>query len=152
MKQVFCVLLCAFVLGLGGTDLGYAAAAKKESAVKKDTKESEEVIQTKLDAVGKKLVGAAAKTVSPSMKAKAVAADGKAFVATYVEVDESTLKTEMRPGTGPGAQYVGIIKYLENHYECRGATKAEAMGAPCTMVKSRRMNELIRYDAGKWSY
>lgn len=156
MKRVCCVLLCVLALSLGGAVVGHAAAKKEAPAAagKKGGAESVEAVQAKLDAVGKKLVSSAAKTVSPSAKAKAVAPapDGKGFVATYVAVDESTLKTELRPGTGPGGQYVGSVKYLENHYECRGATKAEAMGAPCNMVKSRRMNELIRYEAGKWSY
>lgn len=152
MKRVCCVLLCVFTLSLGTVGLGHAAA-KKDAAPRKGT-ETVEAVQVKLDAVGKKLVSSAAKTVSPSIKAKAVApvAGGRGFVASYVLVDESSMKTELRQGTGPGGQYVGIIKYLENHYECRGATKAEALGAPCNMVKSRRMNELIRYEAGKWSY
>lgn len=156
MKRVCCVLLCVFALSLGGAVLSHAAAKKETPtpAAKKGGAENVEAVQAKLDVVGKKLVSSAAKTVSPNIKTKAVAPapDGKGFVASYVAVDESTLKTELRPGTGPGGQYVGSIKYLENHYECRGATKAEAMGAPCTMVKSRRMNELIRYEAGKWSY
>lgn len=152
MKRVCCVLLCVCALSLGVASLGHAAA-KKEAASKKGA-ETVEAVQIKLDAVGKKLVSSAAKTVNPSIKAKAVAPspDGKGFVASYVAVDQSTLKTELRPGTGPGGQYVGSVKYLENVYQCSGATKAEALNAPCTMVKSRRMNELIRYEAGKWSY
>ena len=128
-----------------------AAAASKKETTRKGT-ESLESVQAKLDVVGKKLVSDAARTVTPTAKAKAVAPADKGFAATYVEVDQSSLTTEVRPASGPGGQYVGVIKYLENHYECRGATKAEALSAPCAKVKTRRMNELIRYDNGKWSF
>ena len=130
------------------------AAAPQKPATKQAQKgqpESLETIQAKLDVVGKKLVNDAARNVTPNAKAKAVAPEDKEFVARYVEVDETSMTTEVRPATGGGGQYIGVIKYLENQYECRGKSKDEALKAPCAVVKSRRMNELIRYD-GKWSF
>lgn len=140
-------LLCA------AAPLAIAAAPQKPAAkaAPKGQTESIETVQEKLDIVGKKLVNDAAKHVTPSAKAKAVALEDKEFVARYVEVDVASMSTEVRPATGPGGQYIGVIKYLENQYECRGKSKDEALKAPCAMVKSRRMNELIRYD-GKWSF
>ena len=148
MRTLSCIALCLLMLALCAP----AQAAAKKEARKPAAPESMETVQTKLDVVGKKLVESAARTVTPPKNAKAVQPDGKEFVASYVEVDTQSLKTEVRPSTGPGGQYVGLIKYLENHYECRAASKAEALNAPCTLVKARRMNELIRYDGGKWSY
>lgn len=127
-----------------------AAAAKKVRG-KAAPAESMEVVQQKLDAVGRKLVRDAAVNVTPSINKKDVVKDKDGYVAKYVAVDTNTLVTEVRPSTGPGSQYIGCIKYVENIYECRGKTKNEALKAPCTVAKSRRMNELIRYE-GKWTY
>lgn len=127
------------------------AAAAKKSKGKSAPTESMEVVQQKLDAVGKKLVRDAAVNVTPSIKNKDVVKDKDGYVAKYVAVDTNTLVTEVRPSTSPGSQYIGCIKYVENIYECRGKTKSEALKAPCTVVKSRRMNELVRYE-GKWTY
>lgn len=129
------------------TESKKAAAGKKGKAVE----ESPEVVKQKLDVVGKKLVQDAAKNVTPSVHAKAVTPEGKEFVARYVEVDVASMTTEVRPASGPGGKFIGVIKYMENQYECRGTSKVEALKAPCSMVRSRRMNELIRYD-GKWTF
>lgn len=127
-----------------------AKAAPKNTKGKKG-EESAEVIKSKLDTMGKQLVVKAAATVSPSLSKKAVAPEGSGFVARYTEIDTSDVVTELIQSTGPGGKYIGSIKYLENHYECQGKTQEEALKAPCTKVKARRMNELVRYD-GKWMF
>lgn len=126
------------------------AVAAKKSKGKATSVESMEVVQQKLDVVGKKLVRDAAANVVPNINKKEVTKDKDGYVAKYVAVDTNTLRTEVLPSTGSGGQYVGCIKYVENVYECRGKTRNEALKAPCSVVKSRRMNELIRYD-GKWA-
>lgn len=139
-------------LAVDTTPLASQKTTPKKAAPKKvPSDENLEVLKEKLDIVGKKLVQDAAKNVTPSIRAKAVAPEDKEFVARYVEVDVPSMTTEVRPASGAGGKYIGVIKYLENYYECRGKSKDDALKAPCTMVKSRRMNELIRYE-GKWIY
>lgn len=127
-----------------------AAPAKASSKGKKKAEESIESVKLKLDDAGRKLVVKAAATVTPSIDKKAVSPDGNGFVARYTLVDTSEVVTEVIPATGSGGKFIGSIKYRENMFECRGATKEAALAAPCEKVKSRRMNELIRYDT-KWN-
>ena len=111
-----------------------------------------ENIKLELGNVGRTLVNNAAKSIMPNIKAKAVAPEGSGgFVAKYVEVDATNIRTEVIPSSESG-KYVGSIRYVENQYECPGKSKAEALQATCHLVKSRRMNELIRYEKGKWYY
>ena len=126
-----------------------AASAEKKQPVAKGAK-TEAQIAAELDSVGRKLVAQAGRTVVPSKSKKDVQQVGKDFVASYVEVDESTITTELRPGAS--GQYVGFVRYKENVYECRGATRQAALTAACQQVKARRINELIRYDGKSWQF
>ena len=111
-----------------------------------------EKVKQDLATVGKTLVNSAAKNIMPNIKSKAVAPGDKGgFVASYVEIDPSDIRTEVIPSAESG-KYVGSIRYLEYQYECPGKNKAEALQAECRVVKCRRMNELIRYEKGKWHY
>ncbi len=123
--------------------------AQKSGKASKGAK-SEAEISAELDRVGHKLAAQAARTVMPSKASKEVRKDGKDYVASYVEVDATNLTTELRPGTK--GQYVGFIRYQEKVYECRGASKKEALSAPCRQVRARRLNELIRYDGKAWQF
>ena len=105
----------------------------------------------KLNDVGKVLVRKAAATVTPSITKKEVVKAGDGHVARYVMVDQDSLTTEARPSTSPGSHYIGFIRYVEQVYECPGKTRKEALDAPCAVAKSRRMNEIIRYEYG-WLY
>ena len=126
-----------------------AASAEKKQPVAKGAK-PEAQRAAELDSVGRKLVAQAGRTVVPSKSKKDVQQVGKDFVASYVEVDESTITTELRPGAS--GQYVGFVRYKENVYECRGATRQAALTAACQQVKARRINELIRYDGKSWQF
>ena len=126
-----------------------AASAEKKQPVAKGAK-TEAQIAAELDSVGRKLVAQAGRTVVPSKSKKDVQQVGKDFVASYVEVDESTITTELRPGAS--GQYVGFVRYKENVYECRGTTRQAALTAACQQVKARRINELIRYDGKSWQF
>ena len=98
------------------------------------------------------LVGNAAKTIVPNIKSKAVVPDDSGgFVARYVEVDTETVRMEVIPSAKAG-NYVGSIRYVEYRYECPGKSKNDALQAECRMVGHRRINELIRYEKGKWHY
>ena len=111
------------------------------------------VSQSKLEAdlykTGQSLVGRASRTVMPSKAHKEVRKVGKEYVATYVDVDTDSLTTEVRKGA---RGYVGFIRYAEHVYECRGASKSAALSAPCEKIKTRNLNEMIRYDGKKWQY
>ena len=111
-----------------------------------------ENVKLELAKVGRTLVDNAAKNIMPNIKAKAVAPGSTGgYIASYMEVDASHIRTEVIPSAESG-KYVGSIRYVENQYECPGTSKAEALQAACRVVKSRRMNELIRYEKGKWHY
>ena len=103
--------------------------------------------QSKLEAdlykTGQSLVGRASRTVMPSKAHKEVRKVGKEYVATYVDVDTDSLTTEVRKGARG---------YAEHVYECRGASKSAALSAPCEKIKTRNLNEMIRYDGKKWQY
>ena len=111
-----------------------------------------EKVKQDLDKIAKTLVNNAAKSIMPSSKAKAVAPDSSGgYVASYVEVDTTDVRTEVLPSAEAG-KYVGSIRYVEYQYECPGKSKADALKAECHMVKPRRMNEWIRYEKGKWHH
>lgn len=133
-----------------------AEAAPAPAPVKKESKASanlkgEARIKADLDVTGKQLVGRAARTVMPSKASRSVRKDGKGYVATYVEVDQNNVTTEVRPGSK--GQHVGFIRYSEYEYECRGATRQEALTTnQCERVRTRNLNELIRHDGKKWLF
>jgi len=111
-----------------------------------------ENVKTELASAGRTLVSNAAKNIMPNIKNKAVAPGGNGgYVASYVEVDVSDIRAEVIPSAESG-KYVGSIRYVENQYECPGKNQTDALRAECRVVKSRRMNELIRYEKGKWHY
>ena len=111
-----------------------------------------EKVKLELADIGKALVNSAARAIMPNSRAKAVAPGGNGgYVASYVEVDTSDIRTEVLPSTESG-KYVGSIRYMEKQYECLGKSRAEALQAECRVVKTRRMNELICYEKGKWHY
>jgi LysM repeat protein len=111
-----------------------------------------DTIRSELLAAARTLVNNAAKSIRPSAYAKEVspAPDG-GFVASYMEVDTESMRVEVLPSHRKG-NYVGSIRYVENRYECPGGSRVEALRAECGRTKSRRMNELIRYEKGKWHY
>lgn len=126
------------------------APVKKESKAGANLK-GEARIKADLDVTGKQLVGRAARTVMPSKASRSVRKDGKGYVATYVEVDQNNVTTELRPGSK--GSYVGFIRYSEYEYECRGATRQEALSTnQCERIRTRNLNELIRYDGKKWQF
>ncbi len=112
---------------------------------------SEEVIKKQLDETGMRLVKYAAGSVQPPKSKKSVTKEGSEYVARYVEIDPASMRTELRPAAAPNTPRVGLVRYQEVHYECRGATKSAALKAECLPTRTRRLTEMISYD-GKWSY
>ncbi|MBD5538888.1 MAG: translation initiation factor 2 [Desulfovibrio sp.] len=124
-----------------------ATKAAAKTAAKKGAK-SEAQIKAELDKMGQKLVNQSKRTLLPNKANKEVKKVGGEYVATYLEVDTNNVSTEMKPGAN--GQYVGFIRYQERVFECRGATRQAALSAPCTQVRARNLNELIRYDGKEW--
>ena len=163
MLRKFFIICCMTVLALAAPVLSSAKNAKpaKNAAPAPETQISVETyapegvpenIKHELAGVAKTLVNHAAKNISPSIKNKAVAQGSNGdYVASYMEVDVSHVRADVIPSSESG-KYVGSIRYVENQYECPGKMKADALKAECRAVKSRRMNELIRYEKGKWHY
>lgn len=133
-----------------------AAAEKSEPAAKAKTSSTADLkgearIRADLQVTGQQLVGRAARTVMPSKTSRSVRKVGKEYVAGYIEVDQSNISTDMRPGSK--GQYVGFIRYNEYEYECRAATRQEALSTnQCERIRTRNLNELIRYDGKKWQF
>ena len=127
-----------------------AVAAKPEKKASSNLK-GEARIAADLQVTGEQLVGRAARTVMPSKASRSVRKVGKEYVANYIEVDQSSVSTDMRPGSK--GQYVGFIRYSEYEYECRAATRQEALStSQCERIRTRNLNELIRYDGKKWLF
>ena len=163
-KLMLCALAAIFALGgvscsLWGSsadpsDTQAAQATNNEKAAPQSqpaAAASQDVVKADLDKVAAKLVGMAADNVTPKKSRMTAVKLGKEYVAKYAEVDRSSVNTTMQ--AGQKGQYVGFVRYLERHYECRGKSKADALKAKdCTVVTTRRMNEMVRYDGKKWNY
>ncbi|MDR1659283.1 MAG: translation initiation factor 2 [Desulfovibrio sp.] len=134
-----------------------AAKGKKPTAKENKTsstakgRKSEAQIRGELDAAARRLTGQAARTIRPSKGAKEVKKRDREHVATYVEVDTADVITEIRPANAPGL-YVGIIRYTERLYECRGADQKTALAAPCQEVGKSSRTEMIMFDGKAWRY
>ncbi len=107
-------------------------------------------VKAKLDTVAATLVRDAAQNLLPKPSNKAVSQEDGYYVARYAAINTQNVVTELMKGQG--GDYVGIIKYEEQHFACRGASKAEALKAPCSRERTRKMTEIIAYTKGKWLY
>ncbi|MBD5642035.1 MAG: translation initiation factor 2 [Desulfovibrio sp.] len=124
------------------------AEAPKKSARTTRGAKSEAQIKAELDAMGKRLAAQSGRTLLPNRSKPDYKQVGGEWVASFIDVDTSHVTTEMRPGAN--GQYVGFIRYQERFMECRGKTKQGALNGSCTQVKTRNLNELIRYDGKAW--
>lgn len=162
-------LACVMVLGLGlsgcslfGSDESDSALeaaqapAVTQTAAERNAPEPARAarpadsIQADLEATGRQLVAQAARTVQPSKNAKQVRKIGNAYVATYTEVDPSSMTANVN--VSPTGHYVGFVRYQEVVYECRGKSKSAALSASCEAVKTRRVNEMLSHNGKKWLY
>ncbi len=127
------VLTCA--VSFMGQDIAHASEAR---------------VKAQLDAVATQLVNHAAQNVLPKPSQKAVSQEGGAYVARYIAIDTTNVSTQLHKGQGQ--DYVGMVKYNELHFICKGASKAEALQAPCSRERTRKMTEILAYTKGKWLY
>lgn len=110
---------------------------------------SEAQIREELDATGKKLASQASRTRMPNKANPEYRQSGGMWIARYIEINPGSVRTSMAPGTSKGL-YTGRVSYQEKVIECKGATKAAALGGTCTQVKASNVTELIRYDGKAW--
>lgn len=120
-----------------------AAAPAKASNTEKAARES-------LDAAGKKLVSMAARNVTPKKSNMHIRKAGKEYIGSYVEIDPSKVSTTMQK-TSRG-KYVGFVHYSEQHYTCRGKSKAEVQQGKDCSFSYNHMKEMMMYDGGKWHF
>ncbi len=100
--------------------------------------------------VAKTLVSHVARNVLPKESNKAVRKEGSGYVAYYHSVNPTQYTTEVRKTDGKN--FVGIVRYRQDELVCYGATKAEALKAPCKVKSSSNMTEIIAYANGRWIF
>ena len=155
-----CALLCFCLLLAAGCSATSSGSADKSVAVKAEASANPQAsgkqssaVKAALDKTAQDLVSRASRTVVTNKAKPTVRKQGKQYVATYVDVDMNSIHTGMRAGQTKTTPYIGIIEYIENTYECKGATSAAARAyTDCQAVKTRNMKELIRYDGRKWQF
>lgn len=54
---------------------------------------------------------------------------------------------ELRPTGHPAAPFVGILRYTEKIYSCRGADAAN-----CSVASASPVTEIFRFQDGRWVY
>ncbi|MBG3876092.1 hypothetical protein FVW20_03380 [Desulfovibrio oxamicus] len=122
----------------------------KVAPAKKPVGETIEEVHNKLDTLARAKLRHMNESLRPCQTRKDVVHNGNEFVARYLAVDPDSLSTDVHDAQGPGAKYVGLIVYHEQEYESRAATKDAALAGDFSVVKARRVTEIIRYDKGKW--
>ena len=89
-------------------------------------------------------------SIRPGKSSREVSKQGNEYVARYYYVSPSSLRTEASPADSSAPFiYVGKVRYQESLYECKAASKEEAMRGEGQVIQSRNMLELIRYT-NKW--
>ncbi|WMW65807.1 hypothetical protein [Nitratidesulfovibrio liaohensis] len=122
----------------------------KVAPAKKPVGETIEDVHNKLDTLARAKLRHMNESLRPCQTRKDVVQNGNEFVARYMAVDPDSLSTDVHDAQGPGAKYVGLIVYHEQEFESRAATKEAALTGNFSVVKARRVTEIIRYDKGKW--
>ena len=65
---------------------------------------------------------------------------------TYRDYDED-FAIQMRPTGNAASPFVGILRYTENVYLCRGPTRDD-----CELVESSPITEIFPFRDGRWQY
>ncbi len=126
--------LC-ILLGLGLILSTYSVAMAAENSLK---------------TVAKRLLQDVAQNLVPKESSKAVRKEGSGYEAYYYGINPAEFTTEVRDADGN--HKTGFIRYKQYEYVCKGATKAEALKAPCRVKGSKNILEMLAYANGKWMY
>jgi len=65
---------------------------------------------------------------------------------TYTEYSKD-YDVEMKETGSAAAPYVGILKYIEHTYTCRGPARTD-----CELVESSPITEIFPFKNGRWQY
>ncbi len=106
-------------------------------------------IQLQLVAHTQRYINSIANNVIPNQKSKNVVVRGNEHVARYLVIDTASLTMEALP-LEKGKNYKAIITYHEMEYQCRGASKQEALNGTFSHMKTRRLIEILQYRQGRW--
>jgi type IV secretory pathway VirB10-like protein len=71
------------------------------------------------------------------------------YVARFIHLEKDSMTLDVKPCEG-AASYVGVMRYLENHYENECVTADCAKDGPFLLVKKVRFTEIFRYAGGRW--
>ena len=126
----------------------YAEARSAHAAVVK--REDPAQIQAKLDSFVTDYLARCNTRVSACKTKPALAKRDGRIVATYIEIDLTSVETEFFPTQDKNFPYMARLSYLEHTYEAVGSTEEEALSGAYKRVKSRRLTELPRYAKGEW--
>ena len=146
-KTGYCIFAAVLCCALAAPAFA-APSAEFKQAVKQGEYNME--VKSKLDQMAREHVARANATMSPGRNHVAVTKLKKEYIATFREIDASSVVTEIYPSTAPGTEFVGHIIYLENEYECIASSKKEALNGEFKKIRARRVRELFRYNKGSW--
>lgn len=128
-----------------------SSTKKKTSKNASPSAANDDVIQKKLDAFGQQKIKLINEGLRPNKNSKEVTKRNGVYVARYIEVQPSSLRTRFRSNTAnPPVKYVGFLQYQETHYESKGSTKEKALKGPFSVSRVRNMTEIILYDDRGW--
>lgn len=152
-KKSLLLVGCLFILAGCSSQSGAASAGAAQPGVQAAAAQSD-TVKADLDIAARQLVERASRTVTPSKAKPKVTRSGKSYVVSYIDINPDQVITTVRPGSSAHTPYTGTIEYTENHMQCTGKTKAEALSdsGQCKNVKSRRMKEMIRHDGKRWQF
>lgn len=77
---------------------------------------------------------------------------GETFAARYMAVAQDSLEVRIKPSTSRTTPYVGVLRYIQETWECPGDSPESARNAQCTPVKRVRVTEIFRYERDHWAY
>lgn len=80
---------------------------------------------------------------------KEVLKTGNGYLARFIHLEKDSMTVDVKPCEGP-ASYVGVMRYLEGHYENECGTADCAKEGPFVLVKKVRTTEIFRYAGGRW--
>jgi hypothetical protein len=105
--------------------------------------------QRDFEAFAKLFVDKMARNLRHTAENKEVVKTAGGYRARFIHLEKDTVTVEVKPCEGP-ASYVGLMKYLEGHYQNECATEACAMDGPFKLIKKVRTTEIFRYAGGRW--
>ena len=73
-----------------------------------------------------------------------------AFTASFQAAEPESLQLEVKPSESSLIPFVGVMRYMEKHYECSGATPDDAKKGPFKVTKQTKMTEIFGYAKDHW--